>query len=176
MMIRISRITLLALILSPSFKLGRSQVIRNGNCVVDREILKLPDCALEERSGQQYVSQIYLPLFSFTEPHHLAWANVNGEGWVYFNRRGRIVVRNVAMFDNGPSPFHHGLVRIVSENKWGLAGSGGALFRCNTTECSNLQSMISAGRPALAAATLQKGNTADLKAATGFGWIDPVKT
>ena len=123
----VSKTFLLALMLLPSFKLGRSQVIRNGNCVVDREIWKLPDCALEERNGKQYVSNIYLPLFSFTEPHHLAWTNVNGEAWVYFNRQGRIVARNVAMFDNGPSPFHHGLVRIVSENKWGLARSDGAI-------------------------------------------------
>lgn len=41
---------------------------------------------------------------------------------------GRYLVRDVATFDNGPSPFHHGLVRVVRADKWGLARFDGSMI------------------------------------------------
>jgi len=103
------------------------QVVRYKDCFVDAEIWSLPKCALEERDGHQYVSKRYLPLFSFSNPQNLAWTNLPGAGWAYFNRQGLILVQNVAQWDNGPSPFHQGLVRIVSKGKWGLAKIDGTV-------------------------------------------------
>jgi hypothetical protein len=55
----------------------------------------------------------------------LASVVLPGGGWAYFNRRGLIVVQDVATFDNGASSFHNGLVRVVRNKKWGLANAQG---------------------------------------------------
>jgi hypothetical protein len=104
---------------------AQSQVVRRGDCVVDAEVLLLPKCALETRDGHLYIFKEFLPLLFSTGKGRLASAALPEDGWAYFDRRGLIVVRNVANFDNGPSPFHHGLVRVNREGKWGLADSNG---------------------------------------------------
>jgi WG containing repeat len=105
---------------------AESQVVHRGDCKVDAEILMLlPECALETRDGHLYVFKEFLPLFFSSGKARLASAVLPEGGWAYFNRRGTIVVQNVANFDNGPSPFHHGLVRVSSKGKWGLADSNG---------------------------------------------------
>jgi len=106
----------------------QGQVVRHGNCSVDAEIWSLPQCALEAKDGHLYVGKPYLSLFFPAEKSRLAGRMIPGGGWAYFNKLGLIVVRNVANFDNGPSPFHHGLVRVVEKNKWGLADSNGQLI------------------------------------------------
>jgi hypothetical protein len=88
----------------------------------------VPQCALETKAGHLYVLQRYLKLFFPPDKGRLEARMIPGGGWAYFNRRGLIIVQNIASFDNGASAFHHGLVRIVSEGKWGLANSRGALI------------------------------------------------
>jgi len=107
--------------------MARGQEIRRGNCVVDAEIWTVPECALESRNGQLFVSESYLPLFFSSNHNRLEARMLSGRGWVYFNRHGRVVVENVAPFDNGASDFHHGLVRVVRAGKWGLANSRGSI-------------------------------------------------
>jgi len=102
-----------------------SQVVRHGDCSVDAEIWSLPKCALEARNGHLYVAKPYLTLFFPAEKARLVGKIIPNGGWSYFNRRGLVVVQNVANFDNGPSPFHHGLVRVSRNGKWGLADAGG---------------------------------------------------
>lgn len=104
---------------------AHSQVVSYQDCVVDAEILALPQCALENRDAHLYVAKPYLRLFFPVEKARLVGRVIPGGGWAYFNKRGMITVRNVANFDNGPSPFHHGLVRVNSKGKWGLADSNG---------------------------------------------------
>jgi hypothetical protein len=107
--------------------LAPAEVVRVKDCAVDGEIFQLPQCAIETRHNQLYVSKPYLRLFVFEGPYKLA-ARVLPQGdWSYFNRKGRVVVRNVAPSDNGPSPFHYGLLRVVSGDKWGLANARGAI-------------------------------------------------
>lgn len=48
-------------------------------------------------------------------------------GWVYINRRGEVVVSDVAVMDNGANVFHHGLVRVTRDHRWGLADTRGRL-------------------------------------------------
>jgi len=103
------------------------QVVRRGDCSVDKELLRLPQCALETRDNHLYVFKEFLPLFFSSWRDRLASAFLGQDGWAYFDRRGLIVVQNVANFDNGPSPFHHGLVRVNRNGKWGLADSRGLL-------------------------------------------------
>jgi hypothetical protein len=101
------------------------QVVHRGDCVVDAEIPLLPECALETRDGHLYVFKEYAPLFFSSGKARLASAGLPEGGWAYFNRRGMIVVQHVANFDNGPGPFHHGLVRVNSKGKWGLVDPNG---------------------------------------------------
>jgi hypothetical protein len=119
-------ISLLAL--QPVFTcIAHSQVVSYQGCVVDADILALPQCAMESRDGHLYVAKPYLRLLFSGEKARLVGRVIPGGGWAYFNRRGMIVVQNVANFDNGPSPFHHGLVRVNSKGKWGLADLNGLL-------------------------------------------------
>ena len=111
---------------------ARGDVVSHGGCVVDSEIWALPQCALEMKGGRLYVANRYLRLY-FPRKEPLAWALLpdgersRGGGWAYFDRKGRIVVQNVATMDNGPNDFHHGLVRVVHKGKWGLANLHGAI-------------------------------------------------
>jgi hypothetical protein len=95
--------------------------------VVDREILQIPACALEIRNGHPYLIAKYLPVYIAANSERLAWFHLKEDGWAYFDRTGRILVTNVAMMDNGPNAFHHGLVRVVKKNKYGLANLRGEL-------------------------------------------------
>ncbi len=123
--------------LSRSVAAQEPKTIRKGDCVVDPQLLSLPACALEVRNHETFVAQVYLPLFFGANADALgsvkkgtngfAYFADAGNGWVYFNRTGRIVVRNVATMDNGPGAFHYGLVRIVRDRKWGLADTRGKI-------------------------------------------------
>jgi hypothetical protein len=96
-------------------------------CVVDQEMVVLPRCALETRGGQLYVGQRFVRrLFSNTRQKMTA-AGAEGEGWIYVDRAGRVLVRNVATMDNGADSFHGGLVRVTRDGKWGLATMRGRL-------------------------------------------------
>jgi len=127
--------TYLVLVLSA---LADAQVIKNGDCVVDTEILGLPKCAIESRDNKLYVSKQFLPMFFSNDAmapgavtpksEHLAWTHLPDGGWAYFNRNGLVVVQNVATNDNGPSEFHLGLVRITNGKKWGLSNAKGRLI------------------------------------------------
>jgi hypothetical protein len=107
---------------------AKSQIVHRGDCTVDAELLTLPKCALQSKQGQLYIFKEYLPLFFATGRDRLASTFLPDSGWAYLDRQGLIVVQNVANFDNGPSPFHHGLVRVNRKGKWGLANSKGRLI------------------------------------------------
>jgi hypothetical protein len=126
--------TLLALASAVS---APAQLVKLPDCVVDIELWMLPKCALEIRDGKLYLSkQFLLPFFASgskalgaptPKSNQLASALLPDGGWAYFDRTGLVVVRNVAPFDNGPSDFHHGLVRVTKGNKWGLSDFHGIL-------------------------------------------------
>lgn len=61
---------------------------------------------------------------SFNE-YGLAPFTILSFGRVYVNHAGRIVIRDVALMDNAPDEFHHGLVRIERDGKWGYSDSSG---------------------------------------------------
>jgi hypothetical protein len=111
----------LAMVLAPV----HAQTIEHDGCIVDVEIWQLPACAIEQRDGHFYVAARYLDLFDYSGPYRLAWSKLPdtfpGAGWTYFDRQGHIVVQQVATLDNGPSPIHHGIVRIQQAGKFGLA-------------------------------------------------------
>jgi hypothetical protein len=115
-----------------------AQLVKLPDCVVDIELWTLPKCALETRDGKLYLSkQFLLPFFApgskalgapTPKSNQLASAFLPDGGWAYFDRTGLVVVQNVATMDNGPSEFHHGLVRISKGDKWGLSNPQGRLM------------------------------------------------
>lgn len=66
----------------------------------------------------------------------LAPFTIQSFGRVYVNRGGRIVIRDVAMMDNVPDAFHHGLVRIERDGKWGYADASGRIVVPITYSCA----------------------------------------
>jgi hypothetical protein len=108
-----------------------------GNCKIDLELMNLPPCAVETRNGRVFIKKKLVEIL-FTRPsitaksvkiggRSLDCVFVPGTGWSYIDRSGQVIVKDVALFDNGGSPFHHGLVRINRDEKWGLANSKGKL-------------------------------------------------
>jgi hypothetical protein len=95
-------------------------------CVVDPEIIALPACAFAQEHGRLRVGAAHGAALAFNR-HGLAAAHLTGVGWTYVDRHGWVVVRDVAVFDNGASGFHHGLVRVTRGGKWGLADTRGRL-------------------------------------------------
>ncbi|MBV9566065.1 MAG: hypothetical protein JOY90_37290, partial [Bradyrhizobium sp.] len=96
-------------------------------CVVDRELLVLPRCALETRGGQLYVAPQFVQWLFNSLRQKMAATGAEGEGWIYVDRTGRVLERNVATMDNGADSFHSGLVRVTRDGKWGLATTRGRL-------------------------------------------------
>jgi hypothetical protein len=105
----------------------QSQVVKYQDCTVDAEIWLLPKCALVTKDGHLYVSPRYLKLFFAKSDKHLAARQLPEHGWSYFDRSGLVRVQDVAPMDNWASEFHAGLVRVVQNDKWGLADERGRM-------------------------------------------------
>ncbi|MHB8487198.1 MAG: WG repeat-containing protein [Candidatus Acidiferrales bacterium] len=57
----------------------------------------------------------------------LAVVESEKEGWMYVNRRGRVIITGVPVMDNWADSFHDGLVRIVRNGKYGFANRRGQI-------------------------------------------------
>jgi hypothetical protein len=86
-----------------------------------------PACALTEAHGEQYVSPKYLKDLEFNG-YGLTWIHLVPGGYVYVDRKGRVVIRDVSMMDNGADWFHRGLVRLERGGKYGFADSEGRVI------------------------------------------------
>jgi hypothetical protein len=115
----------LAILLAASIYQYRvaAQDAHNENCAPDPELIAVPPCAIQHIGGQTRIIQSHLTTRSFNK-YGLAPAWIEG-GWTYVNRRGLVVVENVAIMDNWANEFHHGLVRVTHNDKWGLADTHG---------------------------------------------------
>lgn len=96
-------------------------------CNVEHESLELPRCALEARDGHLYVAARFLPQLFMGADAQLVARVLPQRGWSYIDRVGKVVVSHVAVMDNYASAFHHGLVRIHQDSRWGLADRDGTL-------------------------------------------------
>ena len=93
-------------------------------CLFDPERGEVPDCIRQGKTGELFVAPQYLKELSF-DTHGLAAVNSRKAGWMYVNRRGKIVISGVPTMDNGADWFHDGLVRIVRNGKYGFANRRG---------------------------------------------------
>jgi len=95
--------------------------------VEDREIPMMPKCVIQSRNGALFIPKRYWMYPSFNQ-YGLAPFTIESFGRVYLNRAGRVVIRDVASMDNAPDEFHHGLVRIERDGKWGYADPLGRII------------------------------------------------
>jgi hypothetical protein len=109
--------------------LGQTEDRRSANrsaaqsCLFDYERGEVPDCVRVGAHGSRFIAAPYLKELRYGTN---GLAGVRGaDGWMYVNRRGKVVITGVATFDNGPDEFHDGLVRVVRNHKYGFADQHG---------------------------------------------------
>lgn len=112
------------MLLSPS--VAKAQGAPCDACKVDVDLPTIPSCALEPRHGRPHVVAKYVPAL-FASARGRLIAVYLPTGWAYIDRHGLVVVTDVAVMDNGANDFHHGLVRVTRNGKWGLADTRGRL-------------------------------------------------
>ena len=96
-------------------------------CVVeDLEVPVMPACVVQQRKSDLYIPKKYWMHPQFNR-YGLAGFIIMDFGRVYVNRAGRVVIRDVANYDNGVDEFHHGLVRIERDGKYGFADEKGRI-------------------------------------------------
>ena len=86
----------------------------------------VPDCVMAGKGGGLFVSPKILPELHF-DASGLAAIFSGKHTWMYVNRRGKVLIADVPTFDNGPDPFHDGLVRVVTKGKYGFANRKGRI-------------------------------------------------
>src|SRR4030043_155572 len=96
-------------------------------CVLPAQDFKeVSNCVKLSKKGQLFIASQYLRQLSFGE-NDLAVVYSKEEGWMYVNRKGRVIISEVAAMDNGADDFHDGLVRFSKKNKWGFADVKGGV-------------------------------------------------
>ncbi|MCU1300336.1 MAG: hypothetical protein JWQ87_620 [Candidatus Sulfotelmatobacter sp.] len=116
---------LLFIAITAAVQTSRQIKQRNGAqpCVFDYERGEVPDCVYTARDGSRSIARHYLKDLTYQSN---GLATVRGaNGWMYVNRRGKVIIDGVPIFDNGPDQFHNGLVRFVEEHKYGFADQRG---------------------------------------------------
>jgi WG containing repeat len=94
--------------------------------VFDFERGEVPYCVRENSTGQLSIASQYLSELTF-DGHGLAAVLSHEKGWMYVNRKGKVLISGVMRMENGPDPFHAGLVRFVRKNKYGFANRRGQI-------------------------------------------------
>ena len=92
-------------------------------CVVEADGPLLPECAIVDGKTVTPAARRTLSFDKFG----LAGMYASSTGWMYIDRRGRIVADHVYAFDNGPDPFEDGLARVVRDGKVGFVDRKGRL-------------------------------------------------
>ena len=114
--------------LSMSLSAQSRQAPQLTPCVVeDIDTPTMPVCVIQNRGDGLYIPKKYWMHPSFNR-YGLSGFLIQSIGFVYVNRSGRVVIRDVAMMDNGIDDFHHGLVRINRGRMWGYADPLGRII------------------------------------------------
>ena len=81
-----------------------------------------PAC-LERRGRLLFVKKKILRRLSFADGLASVWNQ--DFGWMYLDKKGKVIITGVSVMDNGPDDFHDGLVRIERQGKCGFADREG---------------------------------------------------
>lgn len=88
-----------------------------------------PSCVLQGGQGKLFVAQVYVKKMEF-DSHGLAVLfdeDHSRHGWMYVDRKGRVIVQGVPISDNWADEFSDGLVRTVINKKYGFADRHGKI-------------------------------------------------
>jgi hypothetical protein len=100
---------------------------KGHKCLLPAQDFKeVSDCVKKNKTGQLSIASQYLRQLSFGK-NGLAVVYSKEEGWMYVNRKGRVIISGVAAMDNGTDVFHDGLVRFSQDKKWGFADEKGRI-------------------------------------------------
>jgi hypothetical protein len=106
------------------------------SCVVeDMDTPTMPACVVQSRNGVLLIPEKYWMHPAFNR-YGLSAFTIESFGRVYINRSGRVVIRDVGLMDNGPDEFHHGLVRVNRDGKWGYADPSGTIVVAVKYSCA----------------------------------------
>jgi hypothetical protein len=97
-----------------------------GPCLFDFERGEIPNCVRESANGDLFIAPEFLKELRF-DSHGLAVVRSAREGWMYVSRTGKVLIKGVPVMDNWADSFHDGLVRIVSNGKYGFANRKGQM-------------------------------------------------
>lgn len=104
--------------------IGDSCDFRQGN-----EVDSHPNCVLQNGEGKLFIAQDYVKKLEF-DSHGMAVVfdeSHSQQGWMYVDRKGRVVIKAVPDADNWAEEFSDGLVRAVVNNKYGFADRHGKM-------------------------------------------------
>lgn len=119
----------------PARSTGQIQQHQTGNdksntsgtpCLFDFERGEVLNCVLKNTVGDLFIAPQYLKDLKF-DSFGLAAVRSPTEGWMYTNRKGKVIIRGVPVMDNGADTFHDGLVRFVLHKKYGFANRKGQI-------------------------------------------------
>jgi hypothetical protein len=96
------------------------------SCMFDAQRGEVPDCLRADPSGVLFVANRYLAKISF-DAHGLAAVWSPELGWMYVNRKGKVLITGVPAVDNWADSFHDGLVRFLKDKKYGFADRKGQI-------------------------------------------------
>jgi len=97
-------------------------------CILpEQDFKEFSDCIKRGNDGELYLASKYFKKLSFGE-NGLAAVYSQEEGWMYVNRKGKVIITGVATMDNFADVFHDGLVRFSKYKKWGFADEKGKVI------------------------------------------------
>jgi hypothetical protein len=95
-------------------------------CHIDFDEGEIPSCLYQTDAGQLFIAPEFVKKLHFNS-YGLAGVFSEKQGWMYVNRKGKVVVQDVVSEDNGPAPFCDGLVLVLRNKKYGFANRKGQL-------------------------------------------------
>ena len=114
----------LLLLTVPAFGKDESGSATCAYATKDGEFGQTSDCLGLDKKGNPVVASKHVRKLRFAA-NGLADVYSSRLGWMYVNRSGKIVIRGVAVMDNGADYFCDGLVRFSRAGKWGFANARG---------------------------------------------------
>ena len=94
-----------------------------------RDIASYPNCVFQDDRGNLFIAQEYVKELEF-DSHGLAvvFHDVHtGHLFMYVNRQGRVIVKDVPTSDNWAEEFSDGLIRIFVNKRYGFADRHGKI-------------------------------------------------
>ncbi|MDD5658367.1 MAG: hypothetical protein PHF00_14040 [Elusimicrobia bacterium] len=132
---------LLCIVLAAGTAAAAKEPARPCSYFGDEGLVEHAACLLPGKKGAWSVAKKHLKRLDFSEG--LAAVYNKELGWMYVDRKGRVLIKGVAVVDNGPDGFHDGLVRFTDSGKCGYANRAGKrVIRPDYDGCLDFQARV----------------------------------